>query len=92
MFGGHLGGGFGSELDVGAEAGQVLVAAFGLQFGRGAAGLGQVGEGGVLPYPGRPRCPSGFALDGSDLFLLGDFLLHGPGRPVVSLVCDDFGR
>lgn len=39
---GDAGGGLFAEADVGAEAGQVLVAALGLKFGRAAPGLAQV--------------------------------------------------
>jgi hypothetical protein len=40
--GGDGGGGFLAEADVAAEAGQVLVAGFGLEFGGGASVLGEV--------------------------------------------------
>ena len=57
--GGDLGGGLFAELDVPAEAGQVLVAGFGLELGGGAAVDGTVLEGGVPQLVERPallRC------------------------------------
>jgi hypothetical protein len=44
VFGGDACGGFFAEADVVPEAGQVLVAGFGLQLGCGASGLGKVLE------------------------------------------------
>jgi len=53
--GGDLGGGLFAELDVPAEAGQVLlVAGFGLELGGGAAVDGKVLEGGVPQLVERP--------------------------------------
>ena len=46
-FGGDAGGGLLAEPDVAAEAGEVLVAGLGLEFGSGAAIGGQVLEGRV---------------------------------------------
>lgn len=52
--GGDLGGGLFAELDVPAEAGQVLVAGFGLELGGGAAVDGKVLQGGVPQLVERP--------------------------------------
>jgi len=52
--GGDPGGGLFAELDVPAEAGQVLVAGFGLELGGGAAVSGQVLERGVSQLVKRP--------------------------------------
>jgi hypothetical protein len=53
-FSGNAGGGFLTEPDVAAEAGEVLVAALGLELGRGASVLGQVGQRGVPQLVQRP--------------------------------------
>jgi hypothetical protein len=67
VVGGDAGCCLGPEVDVDPEAGQVLVAALGLQFGRAAAGRGQVLQAGVPQLVQGPALTVGI-MGGGGLF------------------------
>ncbi len=78
VFGGDAGGGFSAEADVVSKAGQVLVTGFGLQFGRGASGLGQVLQRRMAQLVQCPACAVGVDMGGGGL---EQVLGTGVGQP-----------